>query len=308
MIMMNTPCCICNGESCLVIPSIGSPQHVCMLHYYTTGAHRSSNSNSGKNSLLVNSSRMEKQLPQVQEIFAEAFIELQKDIGEESARSFQLTASADDPLALLLDDRATSQPSFRKQKKNYFHQQKSTTCIDDLMDGGFLRETPIPERYRKLQSPKKLNEYAEHASSQCNNNNSSAPLISQNKRLLPMSNATTSTTLPTNQIKKKPPINLWNQVLDSNDDSTNIIMSKKKKKTKEKWEVLEKEMTRDITSEGYASTKICKCGSKDVNIEGRVNSRNNDMTKGAVWGVKDRSELVIERLHCQTCGRTWNEE
>jgi hypothetical protein len=67
-------------------------------------------------------------------------------------------------------------------------------------------------------------------------------------------------------------------------------------------------MTRDITSEGYASTKICKCGSKDVNIEGRVNSRNNDMTKGAVWGMKDRSELVIERLHCQTCGRTWNEE
>ena len=67
-------------------------------------------------------------------------------------------------------------------------------------------------------------------------------------------------------------------------------------------------MTRDITSEGYASTKICKCGSKDVNIEGRVNSRNNDMTKGAVWGMKDRSELVVERCYCQTCGRTWNEE
>ena len=64
---------------------------------------------------------MEKQLPQVQEIFAEAFIELQKDISEESARSFQLTATADDPLALLLDDRATVSrppPSFRKQKKN----------------------------------------------------------------------------------------------------------------------------------------------------------------------------------------------
>lgn len=245
---------------------------------------------------------MEKQLPQVQEIFAEAFIELQKDIGEESARSFQLTAAADDPLALLLDDRATSRPSFRKQKKNNYHQQKSTSSNDGLMEGGFLRETPVPERYRKLHSPKKLKEYAEYASSQC------TPLTSQKKRLLPMSNATTSTTLPTNQITKKTPINLWNQVLDSNDGSKNIITSKKKITTKEKWEVLEKEMIRDITSEGYASTKNCKCGSKDINIEGRVNSRNNDMTKGAVWGMKDRSELVIERLQCQTCGRTWNEE
>lgn len=240
-----------------------------MLHYYTTGAHRSSNSNNGKNSLIVNSSRMDEQLPQVQEIFAEAFIELQKDIGEESARSFQLTAAADDPLALLLDDRATSRPSFRKQKKNNFHQQKSTTSNDDLMKGGFFREK---------------------------------------KRLLPMSNATTSATLPTNQIKKRPHINLWNQVLDSNDGDKNSNITSKKNKSKEKWEVLEKEMTRDITSEGFASTKICKCGSKDVNIEGRVNSRNNDMTKGAVWGMKDRSELVVERCHCQTCGRTWNEE
>lgn len=291
---MNTPqlkqCCICNGESCFVIPSIGfqSPQHVCMLHYYTTGVHRSSsNSNRNKNSLLVHSSRMEKQLPQVQEIFAEAFIELQKDISEESARSFQLTATADDPLALLLDDRATVSrppPSFRKQKKNNnFHQQKSITSKDDLLlEGGFLRETPIPERYHKLQHPQKLNEYA--------------------------AAATTSSTQLTNQIKKKPPINLWNQVLDSKDDdsSTNIITSKKKSKIS--LELLEKEMTRDITSEGYASTKICKCGSKDVNIEGRVNSRNNDMTKGAVWGMKDRSELVVERCYCQTCGRTWNEE
>jgi hypothetical protein len=228
---------------------------------------------------------MEKQLPQVQEIFAEAFIELQKDISEESARSFQLTVAADDPLALLLDDRATVSrpPSFRKQKKNNnLHQQKSTSKDDLLLEGGFLRETPIPERYHKLQHPQKLNEYAAAAT-------------------------TSSTQLTTNQIKKKPHINLWNQVLDSNDDSsTNIITSKKKSKIS--LELLEKEMTRDITSEGYASTKICKCGSKDVNIEGRVNSRNNDMTKGAVWGMKDRSELVVERCYCQTCGRTWNEE
>ena len=51
---------------------------------------------------------MEKQLPKVQELFAEAFIELQKDIGEESARAFQSVATAEDPLAILLGSTAPS--------------------------------------------------------------------------------------------------------------------------------------------------------------------------------------------------------
>jgi hypothetical protein len=44
---------------------------------------------------------------QVQDIFAEAFTELQKEIREESARVFRSAANSDDPLAMLLDGNAT---------------------------------------------------------------------------------------------------------------------------------------------------------------------------------------------------------
>lgn len=291
------PCSICNGESCFVMPSIGSQQYVCMLHYYTTGAHRSRHSQSStgetgnvskkKSSLFVDRNRLEKQLPQVQELFAEAFLELQREIGEESARSFQLAATADDPLALLLNSSqvAASRP-FRKQypghRKHNFPRQKS---VDDDLEGGFIREAVLPERLRKLQNPKDLDEFA----SQYNRNSTDF----------------TTVTRPSNphHRKQKPPINVWNQVLDSNDGKT-----KSKKESKKTWEDMEKEITRDITSGNDALSKSCTCGSKDVEIKGNVTSRNNDMMKGEVWGMKDRAEIVVERCHCRSCGKTWNEE
>lgn len=80
------PCSICNGESCIMIPSISNKQHFCLLHYYSTGQHQSSQSQSLTNSitstkkkstsLFVESQRMNKQLPNVQELFAEAFIDV----------------------------------------------------------------------------------------------------------------------------------------------------------------------------------------------------------------------------------------
>ncbi len=112
------PCVICKGESCFLIPGIASSQCFCLLHYYTTGKHndygpslqhstknnkQASQKKNKKTSLLVEYERMKKQLPAVQEIFAEAFVELRTDIGEASARAFQQTKNnADDPLAGLL--------------------------------------------------------------------------------------------------------------------------------------------------------------------------------------------------------------
>lgn len=86
------PCMICKGESCFVIPGIASSQCFCLLHYYTTGKHNDygptkNNKQAGrkknkKTSLLVEYERMKKQLPAVQELFAEAFVELRTEIGE----------------------------------------------------------------------------------------------------------------------------------------------------------------------------------------------------------------------------------
>ena len=90
-------------------------------------------------------------------------------------------------------------------------------------------------------------------------------------------------------------------------DSTNNTDDTKKKR-KIRYEDMEKEMITNITSGNDASTKTCKCGSTNVEISGNVTSRNNDMTKGEVWGSKDRAEAVMERCHCLACGKRWNEE
>ena len=66
-------------------------------------------------------------------------------------------------------------------------------------------------------------------------------------------------------------------------------------------------MINNITAGSNASLIKCSCGSTNVNIDGNI-TRNNDMMKGEVWGAKNRSEDVVERCHCLTCGRTWNEE
>ena len=69
-----------------MIPSLSNQQHFCLLHYYSTGQHCSAQSQSLTNSitstkkkstsLFVESQRMNKQLPNVQELFAEAFIDV----------------------------------------------------------------------------------------------------------------------------------------------------------------------------------------------------------------------------------------
>lgn len=67
------PCNICNDtESCITIPSISGSQHLCLLHYFTTGAHRQMKIAAAKDahlkkkkSLLLDSRTVHQQLPQV---------------------------------------------------------------------------------------------------------------------------------------------------------------------------------------------------------------------------------------------------
>ena len=104
--------------------------------------------------------------------------------------------------------------------------------------------------------------------------------------------------------------NVWNQILDNNADwpnNNNMIGNEKKaSKKKMRFEDIEKEMISNITAGSTASSKTCTCGSTNVTIEGNVSIRSNGI-KGAIWGSKDRAE-TFERCHCQTCGRTWNDE
>ena len=308
------PCSICNGESCFVVSSLASPRYLCLLHYYSTGAHRSNThslpgmmSTTGiatkkkNSSLLVDYQRMEKQLPNVQELFAEAFVELQKDIREESARAFQSVATAEDPLAILLgssssshDATITSKPLQNFHRGSYNKQIPSKRKSDKYeLEGGFIREAVLPERLRKLQNPLK---YDGFASVHDSNNVSAAKSMTRNDAIA------TQQQPSRNPYQRKPPTNIWNQIVDSIDGIP------RKERAKMKWEDVEKEMTRDITSGNSASSKKCTCGSCDVEISGKVTSRNTEMMRGEVWGMKNRSEIVVERCRCLECGKTWNDE
>ena len=247
---------------------------------------------------------MEKQLPKVQELFAEAFIELQKEIGEESARAFKSASTADDPLALLLDPTGASsstisRSSFRKQKSrnnssssNRKKPQTKSNANDEL-EGGFIRETKLPERLRKLQNPQTFESRYGVGS----------PSMPRKQHATISNNATkSSSTNPYDRKKQKSSTNIWNQILD------NPSSKKKATKKKMKFDDIEREMINNITAaRSNASLITCICGSTNVNIDGNV-TRNNDMMKGEVWGAKSRSEDVVERCHCLACGRTWNEE
>jgi hypothetical protein len=138
-------CSICaSTESCISISSISGSQHLCLLHFYTTGAHRTASATKDtsnrkkKSSTLVDNRAIHQQLPQVQEVFAEAFTELQKEIREESARVFKSAASSDDPLAALLDgNNAPTQA--RRTSFGFSSSKKKMKSAGTASDGGFLR-------------------------------------------------------------------------------------------------------------------------------------------------------------------------
>jgi len=307
------PCVICKGESCFVIPGIASPQCFCLLHYYTTGKHQDYGPSSGhsssknkqsepkrskKSSLLVDNERMNNQLPKVQELFAEAFVELREEIGEASARAFQKTKNnADDPLASLLADGPSSFKSMPAQVRKYNvprssnKRKSSANNHNSETEGGFIRETVLPEKLRKLQNP-----------------NINLPNIANEKPPAPTYHRSSENDTMNNPYRKrKKTSSIWHQILDSNSTDN---MNDKKPKAKRNWDDMEKQMMQNITSSNSTvARKTCtSCKSTNIEIVGSNTSRNCDMTKGEVWGMKDRGELVVERCRCLSCGRIWNED
>lgn len=105
---------------------------LCWLHYYTSRAVRESQ---------VTAKFHEETIPDhVQILFAEAFLELQQELAEESARAFQ--RQQQDPLGIIKSLRGprTKPPPPAKRK---VPKEKDA--------GGFLRDVPLPERFGRMQ-------------------------------------------------------------------------------------------------------------------------------------------------------------
>jgi hypothetical protein len=121
-------CCFC-GEDATVVMDGNFPKAYCFLHYYTSRACRKNN---GK---LIKTSRVRSMTDDpncpIQNLFADAFISLQREIKEAAARF-----DPKDPLSFL-DESKTSFP--RPSKTKDAHPKKS-------LHGGFMPEISAAEK------------------------------------------------------------------------------------------------------------------------------------------------------------------
>ena len=130
---------------------------LCLLHYYTTPTARIARTPIGQITTVSSVSRennrsdpgeqgdveildqkeFDSQLKPMQEMFADAFLQVQQEIAEASARAF--TTQQHDPLAILHNLNKKSRRTLKKPPV------PSTSTLDSNA-GGFLREVALPER------------------------------------------------------------------------------------------------------------------------------------------------------------------
>ena len=122
----------------------------CVACYYTTSVIRYE----PKFISIINQSQLDEQLPPMQQMFSEVYVELQKELMDESALIFK--EQRNDPLGMLHHasrKRRNSKPPPVAQKKKG----------GDASDGGFLRSVPLPERLLRTQHEQALLQQAQLA-------------------------------------------------------------------------------------------------------------------------------------------------
>lgn len=110
------------------------PTPLCLQHYYTTSAVRQPQPCVA----VLNQDIVDEQLnDHVQQVFAEAYSQIQQELAHESARAF----SKGDPLAILGELRG--KPRAKKPKAPPNNNSNN--------EGGFMRKVPLPKRLLKTQ-------------------------------------------------------------------------------------------------------------------------------------------------------------
>ena len=234
------------------------------MHYYTTSASRVDPSNIS----VLDQSELEKQLPAMQELFAEAFVQLQQELSEESARSF--AANQHDPLAILHD---LNKKKSRKPPPKPASQKKK----GDQNGGGFLRDVPVPERLRRTQQQQ----------------------AQQQKELIQRMNQASSSSSAT----KKPDISRRRK--SSRKSIWNVVMEQQHNDGSRKVAPIDDSSSRAAQQHGMECS--CGSSNVEL-LESHTSRRNQEMAKQETWGSKDRNDEVMVRYRCLTCGKTWNEE
>jgi hypothetical protein len=253
----------------------GNPKEpLCLLHFYTTDACRQEPANKDDVAAVVDSAEFRKQLPKQQEMFAEAFLQVQREIQDaimnSSTNSFSRanSTSDSDPLSIIVN---LSQNSHKKRKNPVSFRRKELRL--QPLEGGFLRDIPIPERLLHVQQQQ----------------------ARQQQELIARMN---QQSIPTeaNLTKRRAPsrTSVW-QVL-SNDDRKPAALH-----------ALSKNIMDSIADDILTDQITCACGNRQVQIVSSNSNRNQDMSKAETWGNKDRHDEIVSRYACARCGKTWNE-
>ncbi len=292
-------CSFCGSEPAAVLVNKSLSQNkitLCLAHYYTTRSCRID----PRKVTILNESEVKNQLPFAQDLFSQAFTELQKEISIEAARSYhEMAQRTSDPLSIL-DDHANmtktrtgignrKSPSLRPQKRN-----KRSSKAGAASDGGFMnhvqsREIDLMNRHQKLidNGNNNLVVASTTIGASTQNNNSKQELKLQ---------SVTPTKSRVNPCKRRKMSSkpTWNLILDQEANGLDLKES-----------MIDSSESSSALPQTYGIT--CSCGSDKVEMFGNITGRNNDVPKAETWGTKRENE-VSTRYQCQRCGKIWTEE
>ena len=291
------------------LPIIGRKKRAatpyCLTCYYTTSAVRLDKE---KYVSILDKKEQMKQLPHIQHLFSECYLELQQELQQESVRAFTKQQNSknykNDPLAAMLNFSSSSSSSLsssslssskaKAKKRKQQTTMKGPPPLDkregNINDGGFIRNINVPEHLKKTQE-----EQREIQNQQLARMNNAASAARRAGRVKTISNTTTTTTAASKR-RKGSGKSIWNLAMDT-DRNTGKLSA-----VSESYKMSEADNARLLNN-----NILCTCGEdKDIRSFGNITSRNADVRKGEIWGT-DRDE-VINRYQCNKCGRTWNEE
>lgn len=245
-------------------------QPFCVLHYYTTSAVRSNPAGV----TILDQRIVDEQLVPMQELFAEAFVQLQQELSETSARAFK--KNAHDPLAILHDLN-------KKRRKKPPSLSPAAKAPNDKNEGGFIRDVPLPERLLRTQQ--------EQAKVQA------ALTLRMNRAAADTTATTTTKSKDITKRRKTTRKSVWNVVMDEDANkppAKDVSYSSSQQPA--------------LPDPSRNHGVVCTCGSHDVEMLGSNTSRSQDAAKAETWGNKDRADEIVTRYRCGKCGMTWNEE
>jgi transposase-like protein len=285
-------CCFCQRSPAAVTVQLSVagkkmrvPRHYCLGCYYTTSVVRQDPT---KYVAIHDQLELDKQLPAIQLLFSEVYLELQQELSTESALAF--SKSKQDPLSMLnagLYNGRKKRGSLAQKKppppKKNKHAGDNNSNNNAMEEGGFMRNIPLPERLVRTQQ-----QQAQLQVSQIARMNRAA--ASPSASYFAASGAAAAAP-NLYQRRKSSTKSIWNLAMDPNYAVKAI-----------------EQVNKEEHQQANYHLPTCSCGSKDITSHGNVTSRNQDMSKGETWGSKDRSDDVIARYQCNSCGKMWNEE